>query len=184
MPISVACDCGKSFRVKDELAGRKIRCPHCDTSLRVPGGEKSAGGAARSSQAVVAGDRPRPPRMPSRGDLEDEEDRRPSSRRRPPRDEDEDDENFPRRSRRSRDDDEDVEPPRPKKKKKKKRSRSGGGGGFSIAVHPQIITGLLMMIGASAWFIIGLANGIIFFYPPALFVLGFVAIIRGFMGAD
>src|SRR5262245_45546669 len=36
MPIQVTCDCGRSFRVKDELAGRKVRCTGCQSVLSVP----------------------------------------------------------------------------------------------------------------------------------------------------
>jgi hypothetical protein len=38
MPIAVACKCGKKFRVKDEMAGRAVRCPGCRQPLRIPGG--------------------------------------------------------------------------------------------------------------------------------------------------
>jgi len=34
--ISVECSCGKSLRVKDELGGRKIRCPACSHPLPIP----------------------------------------------------------------------------------------------------------------------------------------------------
>ena len=36
MPIPVSCSCGRSLRVKDELTGRKIRCPGCKAVLAVP----------------------------------------------------------------------------------------------------------------------------------------------------
>src|SRR5947209_19965792 len=36
MPISIQCGCGRTLRVKDELAGRKVRCPECSTILTVP----------------------------------------------------------------------------------------------------------------------------------------------------
>lgn len=36
MPISFDCSCGKRFRVKDELAGKRARCPACGTVLVVP----------------------------------------------------------------------------------------------------------------------------------------------------
>lgn len=35
--IAVECACGKKARVKDELAGRKIKCPECKETLVVPG---------------------------------------------------------------------------------------------------------------------------------------------------
>ena len=37
--ISVDCSCGKSLRVKDELAGRKVRCPACSQPLSIPAAE-------------------------------------------------------------------------------------------------------------------------------------------------
>jgi hypothetical protein len=64
------------------------------------------------------------------------------------------------------------------------RVRKSEGSGFSIAVHPAIISGLLMMVGAAVWFFVGLSAGIIYFYPPVLFVLGIGAIIRGFTGRE
>jgi hypothetical protein len=39
VPISVRCDnpdCGKSLRVKDELAGRRVKCPSCGEIVSVP----------------------------------------------------------------------------------------------------------------------------------------------------
>jgi RsiW-degrading membrane proteinase PrsW (M82 family) len=36
MPISFACTCGKRFRVKDELAGKRARCPGCQNIVIVP----------------------------------------------------------------------------------------------------------------------------------------------------
>jgi hypothetical protein len=35
MAISVSCDCGKRLNVKDELDGRRIKCPGCQSSLLV-----------------------------------------------------------------------------------------------------------------------------------------------------
>jgi hypothetical protein len=36
MAISVACECGKKYRVKDSLAGKKIRCADCSELIRIP----------------------------------------------------------------------------------------------------------------------------------------------------
>lgn len=43
MPIQVKCSCGKALRVKDELAGKLVKCPGCSEKLRVP---QQAAGAA------------------------------------------------------------------------------------------------------------------------------------------
>ncbi len=55
-------------------------------------------------------------------------------------------------------------------------SRSGTNG--------SVLTGILMMVGAAVWFFGGLAFGIIFFYPPVLFVLGFIALVKGIMSTE
>ena len=40
MPIEFTCDeCKKLYRVKDEHAGKKIRCPNCRGAVRVPMGQ-------------------------------------------------------------------------------------------------------------------------------------------------
>jgi hypothetical protein len=36
MPILVACKCGKKLRVKDELAGKRVKCPGCAQVVAVP----------------------------------------------------------------------------------------------------------------------------------------------------
>ncbi len=39
MPISVDCSCGKTYRVKETLAGKKIRCSDCSEVIKVPAAE-------------------------------------------------------------------------------------------------------------------------------------------------
>jgi TRAP-type C4-dicarboxylate transport system permease small subunit len=36
MPLLLRCTCGKPLRVRDELAGKKVRCPGCQALLAVP----------------------------------------------------------------------------------------------------------------------------------------------------
>lgn len=40
--ISFSCACGKALKVKDELAGKKVRCPECSRPIQVPAGEAAA----------------------------------------------------------------------------------------------------------------------------------------------
>jgi hypothetical protein len=40
MPLVVTCDCGKSLKVKESLAGKRIRCPECQAFLTVPAAEE------------------------------------------------------------------------------------------------------------------------------------------------
>ena len=44
-----------------------------------------------------------------------------------------------------------------------------------------VLGGVVAMMVAVAWFLAGLANDIIFFYPPILFVIGLGAFFKGFM---
>ena len=39
MAISFRCDCGRSLHAKDELAGKKTRCPGCGSTLTIPAPE-------------------------------------------------------------------------------------------------------------------------------------------------
>jgi hypothetical protein len=34
--IEVTCECGKQYRVRDDLAGRRVSCPACKTEIHVP----------------------------------------------------------------------------------------------------------------------------------------------------
>lgn len=36
MPIPVKCSCGKSFSLKDELAGKAVKCPACQNVIKIP----------------------------------------------------------------------------------------------------------------------------------------------------
>jgi len=36
MPVSFKCECGKALRVKDEFAGKKVKCPSCNQVIVTP----------------------------------------------------------------------------------------------------------------------------------------------------
>lgn len=164
MPITIACGCGRSLKVRDELAGRKVRCPGCSDVLTVPAADSAA--EAESAPLAVGP----PPLPPSRSATWDEP--RPSARSRRRRDEDDDDED---------EDDEDRERSR-RRARMRAREQSSGGALSGGSVNGSIAIGLLMMLGAVIWFFGGLAAGYIFFYPPILFVLGIIAVVKGFIG--
>ena len=50
MPIKVACKCGQAFSLKDEMAGKTLKCPKCQQPLKVPA---VAASAARPAAAVA-----------------------------------------------------------------------------------------------------------------------------------
>ncbi|MEZ6117348.1 MAG: hypothetical protein R3C28_12335 [Pirellulaceae bacterium] len=48
MPIQVKCSCGKSLAVPDKYAGKRIKCPGCESALTVPAQTAAAKPAAIS----------------------------------------------------------------------------------------------------------------------------------------
>ncbi len=53
MSIKFRCKCGKVYKVKDSLAGRKTVCKGCGKKLRIPGG---AAASDKTTAAVASGD--------------------------------------------------------------------------------------------------------------------------------
>ena len=60
MPIQIACPCGKSLHVRDELSGKKIKCPACGGVLAV--GEQTS---APAKSPPVAAVQSAPPKQPA-----------------------------------------------------------------------------------------------------------------------
>src|SRR5438876_233579 len=50
MPLVVNCSCGKQMRVPDEFAGKRVKCPACQTPCAVPAG----GAPSRPAPAPAA----------------------------------------------------------------------------------------------------------------------------------
>jgi hypothetical protein len=191
MPIQIQCDCGKKLRVKDESAGKKIRCPGCQEILSVPAPELVEPDEEDTSAAVTS----EPPKPASRSrrknDSDDEESTAVTANapKTSPWDKkdvnDEDEEERPRSRKRPDDEDDEDEEDRPRRRKKKRRRDKDGSpeGESSSQAGPYatIGGGVLMMVGATVWCIAGLAFDRIFIYPPILFVIGIVAVVRGAM---
>lgn len=51
-------------------------------------------------------------------------------------------------------------------------------------LNSGVAGGLLAMIGAVVWFVAGLMNDVLFFYPPILFVIGLGAFFKGLMRSE
>ncbi|MEM9646347.1 MAG: hypothetical protein AAF989_15255 [Planctomycetota bacterium] len=49
MPVRLKCSCGKTLSVRDEMAGKTIKCPGCSKPIRVPGGKPKAAPAKPTS---------------------------------------------------------------------------------------------------------------------------------------
>ncbi|SIO15975.1 protein of unknown function [Singulisphaera sp. GP187] len=54
MSISFNCECGKPLKSKEEMAGRKTKCPHCGAILTIPGTLVRAATAPRVESANPA----------------------------------------------------------------------------------------------------------------------------------
>lgn len=55
MSVRVACvKCNKTFTLKDEFAGRKIRCPECQSIIQVPGASAPAATSAAPARSSAA----------------------------------------------------------------------------------------------------------------------------------
>jgi hypothetical protein len=53
MPIVVSCKCGKNLRVKDELAGKRVKCPECAQLTTVPAATLPAGPAKQPADEKI-----------------------------------------------------------------------------------------------------------------------------------
>jgi hypothetical protein len=165
MPISLTCDCGRNLRVKDELAGRKIRCPACAEVLAVPR-PRPATDEEDEIVTVMPVESPAPRPSPVQAIKRAETSVRPPSRALSAE--------APARVKRPE--------VAPVNRRKASRRRTPRRSGPLLVVHREIVAGVFMMLGATVWFIGALALGWIFFYPPILFVLGIAAVVRGLTG--
>ncbi|MFL5338725.1 MAG: hypothetical protein ACJ8F7_01045 [Gemmataceae bacterium] len=159
MPIPLSCSCGKNYRLKDELAGK---CVQCGRFHDLPAASSPA---FVEDFEVVEDDPPEsasPRAVRAAADV-----RRAEPPRRP----------LPR-------DDDDDRPVRHRRPRRRRSPRESSGGYSGISISPGVIAGLLMVLGAVVWFILGLFFGWIFFYPPILFILGLVRLIMSLMGRE
>lgn len=54
MSISMVCPCGRNIRVKQELVGKRVKCPSCKQLLAVPAGDPEAAAAASFDEMIQA----------------------------------------------------------------------------------------------------------------------------------
>ena len=177
MLISLRCSCGRALKLKEELAGKKVRCPQCqavltvrlpkpevdpeDLALEVLAAEEPENELARRPSAKEAIQREVPEDRPAP--------RRPSPEAIAPRPVSRDDRKSKSRPKLRRED-----------------SRSGPSVSFEEgwfgSINAGVVGGLLMMLIAVVWLVVGLAAGWIFFYPVILFFIGIFAVLKGAFG--
>lgn len=155
MPISFTCtSCRRALRVRDELAGRRILCPDCQTTITVPAGDSSQPlPSAESPSSALRVEQPKEDPFSARAEM--------SSPTKPRLDDDFDEEDRP------------IRRAPPFKPKREFGSINAGVGG-----------GILMMVIAVVWFVLGLIFGWIFYYPPILFIIGLIAFIKGLVNRE
>jgi predicted Zn finger-like uncharacterized protein len=170
MSIQAQCPCGKSYHVKDELAGRKVRCAKCGAVIAVPVPEPASDGEVddQALQFLLTTDAPKPkPSRPAESEKAVQAEPPRPAPKPPPRSV-----AFePAKPEPAR--------PRPRKERPPREEESGR---RRLVISPGIITGVLMMVGAVVWFVLGLLGNRFFIYPPIMFVLGLVAVIKGLLG--
>ena len=207
MPISFTCTCGKLLRVKDELAGRRVKCPACAAATTVPKppapaeaefevvedepAPAPAPAKARAKKADTAGfhfaggndEKPRAKGI-SRVDEDDEEEERPRKKGRSKLDEDDDEEDERPRSRRRRDDDDDEEDERPRRRKKSRRAAAESNLGKRIGYMVGGLVLVLIGVGLAAlgWYGGGRSATKMLILGVCLGVAGIGTGIKGLMG--
>lgn len=173
MAIALTCDCGRELQVKDEYAGKRVRCPGCSQPLAVPVRpvetvDEDVEDAALKALMEDPGPEVRPnryappplPEVPRRPRAPD-----PATAK--------SEKAIPWAGRESQSRTDQFSPRRESKPR-----RSG------VSTNPAVVIGILMMLGAVAWFVAGLASGVIFFYPPIMLVLGFISMVKGLRGQE
>lgn len=193
MPIAVTCKCGKSFRAKDELAGKKVLCPACKGVLTIslPARPPAVAAPTRSAEdealAVLMSDEPVRQEKPIRRTLPVDPALPPLSVNAPP-------ESYgfaqiPEAKVQS------APPPfsggetravaKPKKPAKPRAdlySTSSSRGFFADANWSGALVGLLMMLGGAAWLGLGLMANRIFIYSFVVIILGFMGMVKSILG--
>jgi hypothetical protein len=201
MPTALTCTCGVPLQVPDVFAGRRVRCPGCQAILNVPTaqarqeGEAAAHLLADSPQTSSprrdsenqrdAAYKPEAQARSSRDYPDDSEDRYSTGRTkeaRYPDSRNRDDDEPGRGRRRYRDDDLDdlaIRRIRSRDDSPDRVAARGGAGGGWGGINGGVGGGLASMGIAVVWFIGGLCFDTFFIYPPILFIIGLVAVIKG-----
>ena len=144
MSIEFSCaECDRTIKVKDELAGRRVKCPGCATAITVPVSEEE--------------EAPSPKKKPAAKRRDEEEDERPARKKAAARDEDGDEDRPRKKAARRDEDDEDDRPrkrrrdeeedDRPRRKKKAAPAKS------SLPLILAIVGGVVLLagVGVGVW---------------------------------
>ena len=132
MPIALSCNsCEWAYRLKDELAGKRIRSDQFETVFSVPTDEELDAASAVEYAELISESK-----LPVAGAC------RPGVSLKPPRSDSVDDEPAPRRRKKWN---------RPRRDRLDDRRYRGGG----IHIGPGVVYGAALMISAVAWLVVG-----------------------------
>lgn len=53
MPVIVTCECGQSFKARDDLLGKRVACPSCSKPLQIPQADASGNSSADLEPAAA-----------------------------------------------------------------------------------------------------------------------------------
>lgn len=59
MPVRVACSCGRSLNLADNLRGKRVKCPECGSAISVPSPERNAAPAKTAQTGSTGPSQPR-----------------------------------------------------------------------------------------------------------------------------
>ena len=206
--IQIPCSqCGATLGAPADAAGKQVRCPKCKTAVSVPHSAAPVRRARRVSgddenvqpsprRNTQAPPTRKSPPVTSREQRKPESTGRPGSansserkvkRRQPVEDNLSDDLDEPEYLDEPFEDNDHYGtkslPPRKKSTAASPRryeSTAGVSSDSATGGSKEIVGGILTMAGAVVWFVVGFfVFDLIFFYPPIMFVLGFIAFMKG-----
>ncbi|HAY81643.1 MAG TPA: hypothetical protein DCY79_17715 [Planctomycetaceae bacterium] len=151
--ILVTCLCGQQFRAQPHLAGKTVRCGVCQSPIQVPSGLDAGALPQDDFFAPLPANDPlmQQPNLNSFG---------PSPGT-----------NVNSAPLKTRISDQMLASAGAERRERDEEMNAWSTG--------KIITGVLMIVGSLVWFGFGLLGGVIFFYPPIMFVLGIIALCNG-----
>lgn len=198
--ITIQCsECTGKLSVPSTAAGKKVKCPKCQSIISIAAAsvqqapEKPAPRRATSTPSPRSASTERPQSSPAS---------KPKKARRAEQHdnnwvEENSDDSFGSDNWDSYDSYNDAPAAMPPKKKGRasssresasrgdayeapaSQSRSGSGPNWGV-----MGTGILMMVGAAVWFVLGQMAGRTYLYPPVMFVLGIISFFKGLFGSE
>jgi hypothetical protein len=157
------------MQVKDEMAGKEGKCPSCGQLLVIPEFAAPAEAEEEASSYLLA-DEPEEKQRPQR-----------DARYVPQRER----EDEPPRRRPKLEAEERKRPSRPRRNEERRAPGVAFEEGWFGSINAGVAGGLLMMFIAVVWFIVGMALiNRIFIFPPILFVIGLISLVKGVAGGE